>query len=194
MARLGRVGWRVHQGSCWGISWHHRSVYSARQTDARPILRAFATAVAPAETPAPSIPAPERHLLKRGGLYRRPPAFALASPQAGARDGDSFRTRRTHLGCPGSTYRRPCPCRSAARSPSTKRRTPARRERCPASRRCSAPAGQCGWATQLGPYNGLGAGHDAIRHYCRANNRQLAGAGGEYGQWQSEWNANPSQI
>jgi effector-binding domain-containing protein len=61
---------------------------------------------------------------------------------------------------------------------------------------CSAtPAGPVAWATHFGPYNGLGAAHDAVRRWCTANNRRLAGPNWEiYGHWQSEWNTNPSQI
>jgi predicted small metal-binding protein len=51
------------------------------------------------------------------------------------------------------------------------------------------------WATHFGHYSGLGAAHDPVRQWCRANNRQLAGPNWEiYGHWQSEWNANPSRI
>src|SRR6516165_7202501 len=50
----------------------------------------------------------------------------------------------------------------------------------------------------LAPWHGQrisGAAHDAIRQWCRANNRQHAGPNWEiYGHWQSEWNTNPSQI
>jgi len=61
--------------------------------------------------------------------------------------------------------------------------------------RSATPAGPVAWATHLGPYSGLGAAHQAIRHWCRANSRQLAGPNWEiYGHWQSEWNTNPSLI
>ena len=61
--------------------------------------------------------------------------------------------------------------------------------------RSATPAGPVAWTTHLGPYSGLGAAHDAVRQWCLANNRQLAGPNWEiYGHWQSEWNTNPSQI
>jgi effector-binding domain-containing protein len=41
--------------------------------------------------------------------------------------------------------------------------------------RSATPAGPVAWTTHLGPYNGLGAAHDAVRQWCLANNRQLAG-------------------
>ena len=61
---------------------------------------------------------------------------------------------------------------------------------------CSAtPAGTVAWTTHLGPYGGLGAAHDAVVPWCRANDRQLAGPSWEiYGHWQPEWNADPSRI
>jgi effector-binding domain-containing protein len=44
-------------------------------------------------------------------------------------------------------------------------------------------------------YSGLGAAHDAVRQWCKANNHNLAGPNWEiYGHWQPEWNTNPSQI
>jgi hypothetical protein len=59
----------------------------------------------------------------------------------------------------------------------------------------ATPAGPVAWATHLGPYNGLGVAHDAVRQWCRINKRQLAGPNWEiYGHWQSEWNSYPSQI
>jgi effector-binding domain-containing protein len=61
--------------------------------------------------------------------------------------------------------------------------------------RSATPAGPVACTTHLGPYSGLGAAHDAVRQWCLANNRQLAGPNWEiYGHWQSEWNTNPSQI
>jgi effector-binding domain-containing protein len=59
----------------------------------------------------------------------------------------------------------------------------------------ATPAGPVAWATHLGPYGGLGAAHDAVRQWCRANNRHPAGPNWEiYGHWQNEWNTNPSEI
>ena len=61
--------------------------------------------------------------------------------------------------------------------------------------RSATPAGLVAWTTHFGPYSGLGAAHDAVRQWCRANKRKLAGPNWEiYGHWQSDWNTNPSQI
>jgi effector-binding domain-containing protein len=61
---------------------------------------------------------------------------------------------------------------------------------------CSAtPAGAVALATHFGPYGRLGAAHDAVRQWCKANNHRLAGPSWEiYGHWQEEWNADPSRI
>jgi effector-binding domain-containing protein len=61
---------------------------------------------------------------------------------------------------------------------------------------CSAtPAGVVASATHFGPYGGLGAAHDAVRQWCKANNHRLAGPNWEiYGHWQDEWTADPSRI
>jgi effector-binding domain-containing protein len=59
----------------------------------------------------------------------------------------------------------------------------------------ATPAGAVASATHFGPYSGLGAAHDAIRQWCKANNHTLAGPSWEiYGHWQPEWNADPSLI
>jgi effector-binding domain-containing protein len=59
----------------------------------------------------------------------------------------------------------------------------------------ATPAGAVASATHFGPYNGLGAAHDAIHQWCKTNNRTLAGPNWEiYGHWLPEWNTNPSQI
>jgi effector-binding domain-containing protein len=61
--------------------------------------------------------------------------------------------------------------------------------------RSATPAGAVASATHFGPYGGLGAAHDAVRRWCRANNHHLAGPNWEiYGHWQAEWNADPSRI
>jgi effector-binding domain-containing protein len=61
---------------------------------------------------------------------------------------------------------------------------------------CSAtPAGVVASAVHFGPYAGLGAAHDAIHAWCRANDTHRAGPSWEvYGHWQAEWNTNPSAI
>lgn len=59
----------------------------------------------------------------------------------------------------------------------------------------ATPAGEVASATHLGPYGGLGAAHDAVQQWCKANHHRLAGPSWEiYGHWQDAWNADPSQI
>jgi effector-binding domain-containing protein len=61
--------------------------------------------------------------------------------------------------------------------------------------RSATPAGTVASATHLGPYGRLGAAHDAVHQWCRANGYALAGPRWEiYGHWQREWEADPSQI
>jgi effector-binding domain-containing protein len=61
--------------------------------------------------------------------------------------------------------------------------------------RSATPAGTVASATHFGPYGGLKAAHEAIREWCKANNRTLAGPSWEiYGHWLDEWNADPSKI
>ena len=61
--------------------------------------------------------------------------------------------------------------------------------------RSATPAGVAALAMHFGPYGGLGAAHDAVRQWARANNHRLAGPSWEiYGHWQREWNADPSRI
>jgi effector-binding domain-containing protein len=61
--------------------------------------------------------------------------------------------------------------------------------------RSATPAGHVAGATHFGPYRGLGAFHEAIRRWCKANNHNLAGPNWEiYGHWQRDWNTDPSQI
>jgi effector-binding domain-containing protein len=61
--------------------------------------------------------------------------------------------------------------------------------------RSATPAGAVAASTHFGPYVGLGAAHDAIRQWCRANNYRLAGPRWEtYGHWQQEWDADPAKI
>ena len=61
--------------------------------------------------------------------------------------------------------------------------------------RSATPPGTVASATHFGPYGGLRAAHDAVRNWCAANNRRLAGPRWEiYGHWLPEWNADPSQI
>jgi effector-binding domain-containing protein len=59
----------------------------------------------------------------------------------------------------------------------------------------ATPGGHVASATNLGPYNTLGAAHDAVHQWCKANNHKLAGPSWEiYGHWLPEWNNDPSQI
>jgi effector-binding domain-containing protein len=61
--------------------------------------------------------------------------------------------------------------------------------------RSATPAGTVASATHFGPYSNLGATHSAIRHWCIANDHNLAGPNWEiYGHWLPEWTTDPSQI
>jgi effector-binding domain-containing protein len=57
------------------------------------------------------------------------------------------------------------------------------------------PAGLAASVVHFGPYAQLGAAHDAVRQWCRANDYEAVGANWEiYGHWQAEWDRDPSQI
>jgi effector-binding domain-containing protein len=59
----------------------------------------------------------------------------------------------------------------------------------------ATPGGVAAVVTHFGPYNGLGAAHDALRTWCNANGQRLAGPNWEiYGHWRDEWNSNPALI
>jgi hypothetical protein len=61
--------------------------------------------------------------------------------------------------------------------------------------RSETPAGLLVSTTHFGPYVGLGAAHDAIRHWCETNQHRLAGPSWEiYGHWLPGWNDDPSKI
>jgi effector-binding domain-containing protein len=61
--------------------------------------------------------------------------------------------------------------------------------------RSATPGGAAAVVTHFGPYNRLGAAHNAVREWCRANGHRLAGPNWEiYGHWQPEWNTNPALI
>lgn len=61
--------------------------------------------------------------------------------------------------------------------------------------RSATPGGPVASATHFGPYGDLGAAHEAVRKWCKANNRSLAGPNWEiYGHWRPEWNTDSSQI
>ena len=59
----------------------------------------------------------------------------------------------------------------------------------------ATPAGLVAHTTHFGPYNGLGAAHDAIKRWCEANGHRRAGPNWEiYGHWEQAWNTNPALI
>ena len=59
----------------------------------------------------------------------------------------------------------------------------------------ATPAGPVAVTTHFGPYGQLGAAHDAVQAWCRANGSRLAGPSWEiYGHWREEWNDDPSLI
>jgi len=59
----------------------------------------------------------------------------------------------------------------------------------------ATPAGTVASVAHLGPYGGLGAAHEAVRRWCTAHGRRLAGPSWEiYGHWRPEWNTDPSAI
>ena len=61
--------------------------------------------------------------------------------------------------------------------------------------RSMTPSGAVAWVTHLGPYNGLGAAHQAVHDWAKAGNHRLAGPKWEiYGHWKNEWDGDPSQI
>jgi effector-binding domain-containing protein len=61
--------------------------------------------------------------------------------------------------------------------------------------RSATPGGLVASVTHLGPYAGLGAAHQAVRDWCKAGSRRLAGPSWEiYGHWRSEWDADPTLI
>ena len=61
--------------------------------------------------------------------------------------------------------------------------------------RSATPAGAVASATHFGPYGELGAAHDAVKAWCKANGRRLAGPSWEiYGHWERAWDDDPSRI
>ena len=61
--------------------------------------------------------------------------------------------------------------------------------------RSATPAGPAVSVAHFGPYDQLGAAHEAIRQWSAANHQRLLGPNWEvYGHWQSEWNADPTRI
>jgi effector-binding domain-containing protein len=61
--------------------------------------------------------------------------------------------------------------------------------------RSALPSGRAARTMHRGPYDTLGAGHQAVREWCQREGHVLAGPSWEvYGHWREEWNANPSMI
>ena len=59
----------------------------------------------------------------------------------------------------------------------------------------STPTGDVAVTIHRGPYQTLNQANAAIRQWCAANGRTLAGPSWElYGHWQESWNSDPSQI
>ncbi len=59
----------------------------------------------------------------------------------------------------------------------------------------SLPAGEVATTTHFGPYQLLGAAHDAIQNWCAANGRETIRPCWEtYGHWLNEWNSDSSKI
>jgi effector-binding domain-containing protein len=57
------------------------------------------------------------------------------------------------------------------------------------------PNGLTATTTHFGPYGQLGAAHQAICDWCKANGHQLAGPNWEiYGHWQDAWNNDATLI
>lgn len=59
----------------------------------------------------------------------------------------------------------------------------------------ATPAGTVASITYLGPYETLGAAHDAIHRWASVTGHRLAGPRWEiYGHWRPEWDADPAAI
>ena len=59
----------------------------------------------------------------------------------------------------------------------------------------ATPAGPAASVVHFGPYQQLGAAHDAIHQWCATHQRRLAGPSWEiYGHWDSAWDRDPSRI
>jgi effector-binding domain-containing protein len=59
----------------------------------------------------------------------------------------------------------------------------------------ATPAGAVATLTHLGPYDGLGRAHEALRGWCQAHGHRPAGPAWEvYGHWQRAWDDDPSRI
>jgi hypothetical protein len=61
--------------------------------------------------------------------------------------------------------------------------------------RSATPAGWVASVTHFGPYDGLGAAHEAIRAWGRTATRQFAGPYWEvYDHWVADWDRDPTLI
>jgi effector-binding domain-containing protein len=61
--------------------------------------------------------------------------------------------------------------------------------------RSATPRGLAATVVHLGPYQELGAAHEAIRTWCQSHSHRLAGPNWEiYGHWRPEWDTDPSRV
>jgi effector-binding domain-containing protein len=61
--------------------------------------------------------------------------------------------------------------------------------------RSATPAGLVASVVHFGPYQQLGAAHDAVHRWSAQHGNRLAGPRWEvYGHWQRDWNGDPSKI
>jgi effector-binding domain-containing protein len=59
----------------------------------------------------------------------------------------------------------------------------------------ATPAGTVATTVHFGPYNQLGAAHQAICAWCAQHGYALAGPNWEiYGHWENDWNNDPTRI
>jgi effector-binding domain-containing protein len=59
----------------------------------------------------------------------------------------------------------------------------------------STPAGTVATTTHFGPYQQLGAAHQAVQGWCKSNGYEMVSPCWElYGHWQDAWNNDPAQI
>lgn len=57
------------------------------------------------------------------------------------------------------------------------------------------PAGTAARMVYYGPYEKLGAAHEAVQRWCKANGHAFGRVCWEiYGHWQESWNSDPSRI
>jgi len=57
------------------------------------------------------------------------------------------------------------------------------------------PAGRAATVVHYGPYQELGAAHEAVQQWCKTNGHAFGSVCWEiYGHWQDAWNSDPSRI